>query len=243
MKIGLISDIHGNKKALDTVLEQLEKKNIDKIICIGDLVGGAPMSEEVVQKIISMGQKVVAVKGNRESYIIDGMPNLVHEEKIKIGDEQLQRNEWIKKELSDSSIEFISKLPKEILCEIEGKKIYIAHYPMNEDGNFRKHIKKAGADENEIMFSGIDANIYLYGHTHREVYNFKDSKTYINPGALGCPEKTNRAPYGILNINKEKVEYKQLYVEYDVQEVIKYIKKIKFPGYKSVLRLFYGIDD
>lgn len=39
------------------------------------------------------------------------------------------------------------------------------------------------------MFSGIDANIYLYGHTHREVYNFKDSKTYINPGALGCPEK------------------------------------------------------
>ncbi len=93
------------------------------------------------------------------------------------------------------------------------------------------------------MFSGIDANIYLYGHTHREVYNFKDSKTYINPGALGCPEKTNRAPYGILNINKEKVEYKQLYVEYDVQEVIKYIKKIKFPGYKSVLRLFYGIDD
>lgn len=47
-----------------------------------------------------------------------------------------------KKELSDSSIEFISKLPKEILCEIEGKKIYIAHYPMNEDGNFRKHIKK-----------------------------------------------------------------------------------------------------
>lgn len=75
------------------------------------------------------------------------------------------------------------------------------------------------------MFSGIDANIYLYGHTHREVYNFKDSKTYINQGALGCPEKTNRAPYGILNINKEKVEYKQLYVEYDVKEVIKYIKK------------------
>ena len=51
------------------------------------------MSEEVVQKIISMGQKVVAVKRNRESYIIDGMPNLVHDEKIKIGDEQLQRNE------------------------------------------------------------------------------------------------------------------------------------------------------
>ena len=114
---------------------------------------------------------------------------------------------------------------------------------MNEDGNFRKLIKKANVEENEIMFSGIDADIYLYGHTHREVYNFKNRKIYINPGALGCPEKTNHAPYGILNINKKEVKYKQLYVEYNVQEVIDYIQKIKFPGYKGVLRLFYGIDD
>ncbi len=67
MKIGLISDIHGNKKALDAVLEQLEKKNIDKIICIGDLVDGAPMSEE-------------------------------HDEKIKIGDEQLYESANCKKD-------------------------------------------------------------------------------------------------------------------------------------------------
>lgn len=57
MKIGLISDMYGNKKALDAVLEQLENENIDKIICLGDLIGGVPMSEEVVQKIISMGKK------------------------------------------------------------------------------------------------------------------------------------------------------------------------------------------
>ena len=43
-----------------------------------------------------------------------------------------------------------------------------------------------------------------------------------------------------ININKKEIEYKQLYVKYNVQEVIDYIKKIKFPGYKDVLRLFYG---
>ena len=151
MKIGLISDIHGNKKALDAVLKQFEKENIDKIICIGDLVGGAPMSEEVIQIIINMGSKVIAVKGNRERYIIEGMPKVVHDEKMKISDEQLQRNEWIKNKLSKSSIEFISRLPKEIICEIEGNKIYIAHYPMNEDGNFRRHIKEANVEENETV--------------------------------------------------------------------------------------------
>ena len=36
MKIGIISDIHGNVKALNTVLKELEKQNIDKIICLGE---------------------------------------------------------------------------------------------------------------------------------------------------------------------------------------------------------------
>lgn len=39
MRIGIISDIHGNIKALDAVLRELENENIDKIICLGDLIG------------------------------------------------------------------------------------------------------------------------------------------------------------------------------------------------------------
>lgn len=243
MKIGIISDIHGNVKALKAVLEQLEEQNIDKIICLGDLVGGAPMSEAVVQTIKNMGDKVITVSGNREKYIIEGMPKVVHDEKMKISEEQLKRNEWVKNELSSSSKKFISNLLKERIYEIEGKKIYIAHYPMNKDGNYRIHIKEANLEENEMMFEGIDADIFLYGHTHRGVYNSKNSKIYINPGALGCPENTNHAPYGVLNINHGKAEYKQLHVNYNVNEVIEFINQIKFPGYKGVLRLFYGINE
>lgn len=39
MKIGIISDIHGNIDALDAVLKELEKENINKIICLGDFIG------------------------------------------------------------------------------------------------------------------------------------------------------------------------------------------------------------
>ena len=38
MRIGIISDIHGNLSALDAVLKELKNKNIDKIICLGDLI-------------------------------------------------------------------------------------------------------------------------------------------------------------------------------------------------------------
>lgn len=240
MKIGIISDIHGNVKAFEVVLQELEKQNIEKIICLGDLVGGAPNSEEVVQKAIELKDKLIIVRGNRERYIIEGMPKVVHDEKIEVSKEQHERFNWLKNSLSDSSKEYIHALPKELTYEIEGKKIYICHYPMRKDGNFRKHVKDATPEQNEVMFVGIDAYIYLYGHTHKEIFNKINNKMYINPGALGCPGKTKYAPYGILTINKEKKEYEQKYAEYNVQEVIDNIEQIKFPGYEGVLKLFYG---
>lgn len=39
MKIGIISDVHGNISALDAVLKDLDKENINKIICLGDFIG------------------------------------------------------------------------------------------------------------------------------------------------------------------------------------------------------------
>ena len=240
MKIGIISDIHGNVKALNAVLKKLENHNIEKIICLGDLIGGAPMSEEVVQKIIEIKDNLIIVRGNRERYIIEGMPKVVHDEKIEVSKEQHERFIWLKNSLSDSAKEYIHTLPKELTYEVDGKKIYICHYPMRKDGNFRHHVKNATPKENEVMFEGIDADMYLYGHTHEEIYNNINNKMYINPGALGCPCKTNYAPYGILTVNNGKQEYEQKYAEYNVQEVIDDIKQIKFPGYEGVLRLFYG---
>lgn len=239
MKIAIISDIHGNVKALDAVLSRLEKENIDKILCLGDCIGGAPRSEEVIQRLISLDNKLLIVRGNREKYIIEGMPKIVHDEKIRVSNEQINRNEWIKNELSDLSIKFIHNLPKELTYDVGGFKIYMAHYPMMDDGSFRKHIKGASLMQNEEMFLGIDADIYLYGHTHEKIYNSNNDKVYINPGALGCPLDTNFAPYGILYVNDNDVHYEQLHAEYDVQEVIDDIKSTKFPGYKSVLKIFY----
>ena len=90
------------------------------------------------------------------------------------------------------------------------------------------------------MFKNIDADIFLYGHTHTTCINNKNDKLYINCGSLGCPMKSNIANAGILTINENEINYKQLNIEYDVSEVIKEIEKVKFPFYKEVLKIFYG---
>ena len=126
MKIGIISDIHGNINALDIVLKELKSKKVEKIICLGDLIGGAPRSEDVVQRIMQMKDNCICVRGNREKYIIEGMPLIVHNEKIKTSQEQLDRNEWIKNHLSKISIEYINNLPKETTYRIESKKYILS---------------------------------------------------------------------------------------------------------------------
>lgn len=168
------------------------------------------------------------------------MPLVVHDEKVKVSQEQFNRNEWLKKQLSNESLEYIYKLPKQIILAIEGKKVYIVHYPMKEDGSFKKHVKIANEEENQEMFLGIEADIYLYGHTHRNIYNRNNNKIYINPGSVGCPEETNNIWYGILNIENNKVEYKQEEIIYDKKSVMEDIEKTAFPGYKKILEIFFG---
>ena len=90
------------------------------------------------------------------------------------------------------------------------------------------------------MFSGVDADIYIYGHTHTINVNTENNKWFINPGSLGCPVKSNIANAGILEINKNEINYEQLKIEYNVSEVIQEIERLEFPFYKGILKIFYG---
>ena len=240
MKIGIITDVHSNIIALNTVLNEFEKIKVDKIICCGDVIGIGPNPEETIQALIKRKDILLAVRGNHEQYLLKGLPKNVHDDGRTMSLEEIDNHEWTHSKLSENSKNFISKFKISNIIEIEGKKIYIVHYPSNENGIYKKHIKKPTIKQNEEMFSEIDADIYIYGHTHTTSINNKNNKWYINSGSLGCPIKSNIANAGILEINKNEVYYKQLKIEYNVNEVIQEIERLKFPFYKGILKIFYG---
>ena len=240
MKIGIITDVHSNIIALNTVLNEFEKIEVDKIICCGDVIGIGPNPEETIQALIKRKDILLAVRGNHEQYLLKGLPKNVHDDGRTMSLEEIDNHEWTHSKLSENSKNFISKFKISNIIEIEGKKIYIVHYPSNENGIYKKHIKKPTIKQNEEMFSEIDADIYIYGHTHTTSINNKNNKWYINSGSLGCPIKSNIANAGILEINKNEICYKQLKIEYNVNEVIQEIERLKFPFYKGILKIFYG---
>ena len=240
MKIGIITDVHSNIIALNAVLNEFEKIKVDKIICCGDIIGIGPNPEETVQELMKNTDKLIAIRGNHEQYLLKGLPKNVHDDKRAMSLEEIDNHEWTHSKLSENSKNFISQFKISNIIEIEEKKIYIVHYPNNEDGIYKKHIKNPTIKQNQEMFSGINADIFIYGHTHTISINNKNNKWYINSGSLGCPAKSNIANAGILEINKNEILYKQLKIEYDVNEVIQEIERLKFPFYKGILKIFYG---
>jgi predicted phosphodiesterase len=71
VRVGFISDIHGNLFALDAVLADLEHHDVDRIVCLGDICFG-PQAHECLARVKELGCPVVL--GNWDSWSIDGFP-------------------------------------------------------------------------------------------------------------------------------------------------------------------------
>ena len=239
MKLGIITDIHSNIIALNEVLKEFEKIKVGKIICCGDIIGIGPNPEEVIQALIQFNDKLIAVRGNHENYLLDGLPVNVHDDKRNMSLEEIQNHKWTHSKISEQSKKFLENLLTYRTIEIENKKIFIIHYPMNKEGKYREHIKKPTFEENKKMFSDANSDIYVYGHTHVAHINNRDNKWFINVGSLGCPLDSNIAKAGILDIKNNEINFKQLDIPYNVDKVIREIKKLKYPFYEKILKIFY----
>lgn len=86
MRLAILSDIHGNFRALEAVLEDIEHQNIDTVITLGDNIGYGPEPEQVVVELIKRG--IPSVMGNHELGLISphyfGRLNFLTQESLDI---------------------------------------------------------------------------------------------------------------------------------------------------------------
>ena len=246
MKIGIISDVHSNIDALNAILEEFNKNCVDKIIVLGDSIGIGAYPEEVMKILIQKKDMIIGyVLGNHEGYLLNGIPKYKHNNETKnvndeISDEEYNLHSWNHRQLSRESIEFIKDISTEQLIEVCGKKIYLSHYPIAKNGKYKRFIKEANDRELKELYESVEADIYLYGHTHKQNIVCFEDKYYINPGSLGCPKGTDAACSVIVDINDlGEIEASPLNISYDVDKVINEIKKIKYPLCEFMIKVFY----
>ena len=77
MRTALISDIHGNYEGLSAVLADIERRQYDRILCLGDLVDGGMQSTEVVRRVQELA--IPTVQGNHDEYPNTPLPREIED--------------------------------------------------------------------------------------------------------------------------------------------------------------------
>jgi len=172
MKIGIISDIHGNLRALEAILEYFRKLNVDTIISLGDNIGYYHQSIEVLDLIKE--KNIFTIMGNHEAYLI---------RKLECSDEKwriifLQN---LKENLSNKELNWISNFPLTYEINTDSSKIALFHgSPWNP---LEEYIYPNSEKINN--FNNLPWDYIFLGHTHISMLKKLENKYIINPGSCG----------------------------------------------------------
>ena len=242
MRIGVITDIHSNYDALVSVFEEFKKKNVEKVICLGDIIGIGPYSHKCCEFLMKNQDMILSwIRGNHEQYLIDGIPKTHHSIPGGHPTKQIEYDcySWNHSQLTKEENEFLKTRPLDDVVTINGIKIVIEHYPYDDNHKHQAYTEHPTFDEIRSLFRCKDADIYLYGHTHIKNIVSSNGISYINPGSVGCPLSTGKALYGIIDIVDGKYKYSSFEAQYDVKKVISDIEKLNYPMNTFMIWRFY----
>jgi len=172
MKIALISDIHGNLPALESVYQSIKEKGISEVYNLGDSLYGPLWPEETAQFLIK--NEIKSIMGNEDEDLINN--------KIKNETEKYTLNQ-----LSEKSINWLKNIPN----IIENEYITLFHGMYN---NNRKYFLENICNGNiiiknneEIMenIKEIKTKYIGFGHSHLEKILVIKEQILINAGSVG----------------------------------------------------------
>lgn len=210
MKIGVISDIHSNSVALDTVLNQPDIQSADAIYCVGDLVGYYSRPNEVVERIRE--ERIPSVMGNHDSAVVESTPSSFSLYAKRAAD-------WNRRSLTENNIEFLGKLPLKIRKFVSDRDLLVVHgSPKNP---LSEYIFKEDIDELFLDFYfDVPPEVIVMGHTHLPFVETVGNTLVVNPGSVGQPrDRDPRASYGIIDLNSLSCQIHR--VEYDIEKIAK----------------------
>lgn len=245
MRYLVISDIHANLTALDTVLADA-KDQFDKIWCLGDVVGYGPHPNECIERLNEYDHLCIA--GNHDWAVLNKL------DVDEFNDNARFAVLWTREQLTPSNRDYLDKLP---LYSLQENKFTLVHgSPRHPIWEYVLYPKIA-----HVNFEHFDTTYCLVGHTHNPVifvepeeentmsqaivpepnlyvHKLGPRRLIINPGSTGQPRDGDaRAAYGLLDTEEMKFEIRR--VAYNISVVQEVMKQHNFPT-KLWNRLAFG---
>jgi len=224
VRLALISDVHANLEALQATLADIAAQRVDRVVCLGDIVGYNTKPAECLALI--RDAEALCVAGNHDLAVC---------ERISTADfspRAAHAAAWTRARLSAADLAFLRDLPLKITIDNRVVAVHGALHP--ETGC--ESVRLDNDERRMLSFAALrshpsGARICAFGHTHRAgVYELCGEKTasfsqpetklrddayyLINPGTVGEPRsRDRRASYMVLDLGDKCVMHRQ--VEYD----------------------------
>ncbi|WP_077624609.1 metallophosphoesterase family protein [Sediminibacillus massiliensis] len=226
MRIAFLSDIHGNADALEAVLEDINKKQADKIYVLGDIAYRGPEPKRSIAQIQSLNTTVI--KGNADEWVVRGV------QRGEVPDQALalmqKEQAWTVSQLEEKDIDYLSGLPDQATFTESGVTFHLFH--ATPDSLF--DVVLPDADEEKIATTFMQketADVYLYGHIHKAYIRYLNGRTVINTGSVGLPfDGTSKASYAMVDVENGSISTSIERVKYDIESPIEKYKERQYPN-------------
>jgi predicted phosphodiesterase len=229
MRIGIISDIHGNALALDVVIADLRQEPVDQLVCLGDAIQGGPQPAEVVARLREIACPVVM--GNADDWLLTGeetgAEDIPDTRLLKMNDVRT----WMLEQLSEEDKALIRSFRPTVEIPLgTGRNLLCFHGSPN---SFDDIILPTTAEEEfQELLAPYLPHLMTGGHTHmQQIRRIGVSDSFFfNPGSIGFSyshqqtEKSFRADawaeYAILTAEGPRVALEFRRIPYDVEALI-----------------------
>jgi len=233
LRIAIVSDIHGNLEAFEAVLAQIDEEKIDKVICLGDVVGYGPNPNECMSlarercQTILMGNHDYACIYKPEMFFFNHFARQAIEFTLSI--------------IKEEHLDFINQLP---FLHSENDLLLVHANPLRPEG--WEYI--LSIDEAIYYFPKFSEKICFIGHSHlpsiyveseeskfsfieqREIELESNCRYIINVGSVGQPRDGNPASsFGVIDLAQQTFEIVR--VAYDIEKTIDRFEKAGLPNF------------
>lgn len=241
MKIAVISDIHANAEALDRVLLELEQRNVENTICLGDIVGynadPNPCSDRVKQAGIP------SLLGNHDA-VACGL-----EEPWGFNVVALTAALWTRNQLTEENKAFLRELPDQ---QVMNSSFVAVHGAPSDRDTYLFSMEDLRPEFDYLR--EYEVPLCFFGHTHCQGifseegpqapgadghFRLEEGKLFfVNPGSVGQPRDGDaRAAFAIYDTDLRDVEL--IRVEYDKKTTAEKISQAGLPMFLAE-RLMMG---
>ena len=172
MKIGLLSDAHGNPAGLALCLAVLREHGAERIFFLGDAVGYLPQWMPVLAMLYEQG--VTCIRGNHDDHVLKSS---LRED---VQDAYQHLPSYL--ETIHTYTEWMATWPESITMDLDGTRLLLVHASPQDVLNGYVY---PWTDLTDIDWPDVD--VIAMGHTHRPMVRTHEGRLLLNPGSCGLP--------------------------------------------------------